>query len=98
MIILCQNLCLSQTDVCNKTAPHNGLIINSSVFATSNPGEEIFYTCSDGYSPKEVVKSVCKMDGTWNPDPNRQKCAKGIKILCVTIILVTAAIYVYSYN
>ena len=46
---------------------------------TSNPGEEIVFTCNSGYSPQNLIHmtALCQETGTWNPEPSEIQCLAG---------------------
>ena len=75
--MLCYTLSLSSPVNCSDpTVPRNGSI---EPYQNTTEGAEIFIRCNPGFVPAERMRTLCRADGRWNPDPTTVVCTCELK-------------------
>ena len=78
MIIILASL-ITPSVSCGDPSFSTGVTVET--FSNTTVGSEIVYQCQSGFLPEGGVTSVCRGDGTWNPDPATLLCEGKLYVL-----------------
>ena len=75
------------------TVPRNGSI---EPYQNTTGGAVIFFRCNPGFVPAERMRTLCRADGRWNPDPATLVCTCELKMMSEWISMDGILIILFS--
>ena len=84
---------LSTVNCSDPTVPRNGSI---EPYQNTTEGAEILFRCNPGFVPAERMRTLCRADGRWNPDPFTLVCICELKMISEWICMDGILIILFS--